>query len=101
VTEATPPPTTASATAYLDAARGVLDRIATTQLDVIGQAANMCAGAIAVDGLVHCFGTGHSRIPVEELFPRHGSFPGFHEIVELSLTFHNQVVGANGQRQAM
>jgi uncharacterized phosphosugar-binding protein len=38
---------------------------------------------------------------VEEIFPRHGSFPGFHPIVELSLTYHNQVVGANGQRQAM
>jgi uncharacterized phosphosugar-binding protein len=35
------------------------------------------------------------------MFPRHGSFPGFHPIVELSLTFHNVVVGANGQRQAM
>jgi uncharacterized phosphosugar-binding protein len=35
------------------------------------------------------------------MFPRHGSFPGFHPIVELSLTFHNLVVGANGQRQAM
>ncbi|HLU50109.1 MAG TPA: sugar isomerase domain-containing protein, partial [Planctomycetota bacterium] len=32
---------------------------------------------------------------------RYGSFPGFHPIVELSLTFHTQVVGANGQRQAM
>ena len=28
-------------------------------------------------------------------------FPGFNPIVELSLTFHNLVVGANGQRQAM
>ena len=27
--------------------------------------------------------------------------PGFHPIVELSMTFHTQVVGANGQRQAM
>lgn len=35
------------------------------------------------------------------MWPRYGSFPGFHPIVELSLTFHNQVVGANGQRQAM
>ena len=96
-----PRPATASATAYLDAARDVVDRIAGTQLDAVARAAELCAGAIAVDGLVHCFGTGHSRIPVEELFPRHGSFPGFHEIVELSLTFHNQVVGANGQRQAM
>jgi uncharacterized phosphosugar-binding protein len=40
-------------------------------------------------------------MPVEEMFPRYGSFPGFHPIVELSLTFHTQVVGANGQRQAM
>ena len=35
------------------------------------------------------------------MFPRYGSFPGFHPIVELSMTFHNPVVGANGQRQAM
>src|SRR4051794_35750570 len=47
------------------------------------------------------FGSGHSRMALEEMFPRYGSFPGFHPIVELSLTFHNPVVGANGQRQAM
>jgi uncharacterized phosphosugar-binding protein len=47
------------------------------------------------------FGSGHSRILVEEMWPRYGSFPGFNPIVELSLTFHNLVVGANGQRQAM
>jgi uncharacterized phosphosugar-binding protein len=61
----------------------------------------MCADAIGGGGLVHLFGTGHSRIPVEEMFPRYGSYPGFHPIVELSMTFHTQVVGANGQRQAM
>lgn len=38
---------------------------------------------------------------VEEMWPRYGSFPGFNPIVELSLTFHNPVVGSNGQRQAM
>ena len=47
------------------------------------------------------FGTGHSRIPVEEMFPRYGSYPGFNPMVELSMTFHTQVVGSNGQRQAM
>jgi uncharacterized phosphosugar-binding protein len=35
------------------------------------------------------------------MFPRYGSYPGFNPIVELSMTFHSQVVGANGQRQAM
>ena len=51
--------------------------------------------------MVHVFASGHSRIMVEEMWPRYGSFPGFNPIVELSLTFHNLVVGANGQRQAM
>src|SRR5262245_56519686 len=51
--------------------------------------------------MVHLFGCGHSRILVEEMWPRYGSFPGFNPIVELSLTFHNLVVGPNGQRQAM
>jgi uncharacterized phosphosugar-binding protein len=35
------------------------------------------------------------------MFPRYGSFPGFNPLVELSLTYHTQVVGSNGQRQAM
>jgi len=86
---------------YLDQAQGILQRIRETQMEAIERAAEICTRAIAGDGLVHLFGTGHSRIFVEEMFPRHGSFPGFHPIVELSLTYHNQVVGANGQRQAM
>src|SRR5215213_5332688 len=86
---------------YLTQAKTLLDRIETTQMDNIERAAEICAQAMAGNGLVHLFGTGHSRIFVEEMFPRHGSFPGFHPIVELSLTFHNLVVGSNGQRQAM
>lgn len=89
------------ALAYLEAAGAIIERIKATQLEAIERAADMCGATIAGGGLVHLFGTGHSRIMVEEIFPRHGSFPGFHPIVELSLTFHNQVVGANGQRQAM
>lgn len=71
------------------------------QLQSIGRAADWFAEAIVAGRLVHLFGSGHSRIMVEEMWPRYGSFPGFHPIVELSLTYHNQVVGANGQRQAM
>ncbi|MBI3749398.1 MAG: sugar isomerase domain-containing protein [Chloroflexi bacterium] len=90
----------ASATWFHEAGR-VLGRIAETQAGAIEDASTWCADAIAGDGLVHLFGTGHSRIPVEEMFPRYGSYPGFNPIVELSMTFHTQVVGANGQRQAM
>jgi uncharacterized phosphosugar-binding protein len=86
---------------YLKQAKLILDRIESTQMESIERAAELCAQTIAGNGLVHLFATGHSRIFVEEMFPRHGSFPGFHPIVELSLTFHNLVVGSNGQRQAM
>jgi uncharacterized phosphosugar-binding protein len=86
---------------WIKAASGILDYLADTQLDQISAAAHICADAIGSGGLVHLFGTGHSRIPVEEMFPRYGSYPGFNPIVELSMTFHTQVTGANGQRQAM
>jgi uncharacterized phosphosugar-binding protein len=89
------------AVAYLDAAQNILNEMRRTQLDALDRAATICAETIAGGGLVHLFGTGHSRMMVEEMFPRHGSFPGFHPIVELSLTYHNPVVGDNGQRQAM
>ena len=86
---------------WLAAAEELLARLEASQGAAIEEAAHWCADAIAADGLVHLFGTGHSRIPVEEMFPRYGSYPGFNPIVELSMTFHTQVVGANGQRQAM
>ncbi|MDB6139990.1 MAG: putative protein containing (Sugar ISomerase) phosphosugar binding domain protein [Verrucomicrobiaceae bacterium] len=71
------------------------------QLPEIQLAANLFAATILRGQMVHLFGSGHSRIMVEEMWPRYGSFPGFNPIVELSLSFHNLVVGANGQRQAM
>ena len=86
---------------WLEEARGLLDHIESTQMDAIAEAAAICADAIAAGGLVHLFGSGHSRIPAEEMFPRYGSYPGFHPIAELSMTFHTQIVGSNGQRQAM
>jgi uncharacterized phosphosugar-binding protein len=94
------PPRAPTQRSFLVAARALLERLA-EQDETIAAAARICADAIAAGGLVHLFGTGHSRIPVEEMFPRYGSFPGFHPIVELSMTNHTQVVGANGQRQAM
>src|SRR5881227_3120847 len=90
----------ADSTPFLSAARVLLDRLA-AQTEALDRASRICADAIGEGGLVHAFGTGHSRIPVEEMFPRYGSYPGFNPIVELSMTFHTQVVGSNGQRQAM
>src|SRR5438094_5097463 len=86
---------------WIQAGIAVLERIRDTQSDAIQRASEVCAEAIGAGGFVHLFGTGHSRIPVEEMFPRYGSYPGFNPMVELSMTFHTQIVGSNGQRQAM
>src|SRR4030088_48387 len=86
---------------WIKAGIEILEKIQRTQAEPIERASQICAEAIGAGGLVHLFGTGHSRTPVEEMFPRYGSYPGFNPIVELSMTFHTQVVGANGQRQAM
>jgi uncharacterized phosphosugar-binding protein len=85
---------------YLGKCRGLVDAVE-AQTSVIEQAADWFAQTILAGRMVHVFGSGHSRIMVEEMWPRYGSFPGFNPIVELSLSFHNLVVGANGQRQAM
>lgn len=85
---------------YLDKCAAIIERIR-SQEGAIQKTADWFAGTILAGRMVHVFGTGHSRIMVEEMWPRYGSFPGFNPIVELSLTYHNNVVGANGQRQAM
>ena len=85
---------------YLDRCQELLDGVR-TQESAIKTAADWFSKSILAGRMVHVFGSGHSRIMVEEMWPRYGSFPGFNPIVELSLTFHNLVVGANGQRQAM
>ncbi len=85
---------------YLTQCRELISTVEKQQA-AIHQAADWFAETILAGRMVHLFGSGHSRILVEEMWPRYGSFPGFNPIVELSLSFHNLVVGANGQRQAM
>src|SRR5215471_15493606 len=85
---------------YLSKCEMIIDTIK-SQKKQIEEAAALFAAGILAGRVVHVFGSGHSRIMVEEMWPRYGSFPGFNPIVELSLTYHNNVVGANGQRQAM
>jgi uncharacterized phosphosugar-binding protein len=85
---------------YLQHCTDIISKIA-AQKNSIQTTAKWFTQTILAGRMVHVFGSGHSRIMVEEMWPRYGSFPGFNPIVELSLTYHNNVVGANGQRQAM
>src|ERR1051325_8364930 len=85
---------------YLQKCEGIIETVR-QQKKEIEQTAALFSKTILAGRMVHVFGSGHSRVMVEEMWPRYGSFPGFNPIVELSLTYHNNVVGANGQRQAM
>src|SRR5260370_41121503 len=85
---------------WMEAGIDLLERIRDTQSDAIEQASRLCSEAIGAGGRAHLFGPGHSRIPGEEMFPRYGSYPGFHPIAELSMTFHTQGGRAEGRRHA-
>jgi uncharacterized phosphosugar-binding protein len=85
---------------YLQKCSEIIEKVK-KQEEQIQTVAGWFAKSILAGRVVHVFGSGHSRIMVEEMWPRYGSFPGFNPIVELSLSFHNLVIGANGQRQAM
>jgi uncharacterized phosphosugar-binding protein len=81
-----------SATQYFDKASAVLRRIEETQLDQIRAAGSLFAEVIAAGRLVHMFGSGHSVIPVMDIFPRYGAYPGFHPIQDPRLMW----IGATG-----
>ena len=85
---------------YLEKAKEIIF-VVENQESTIQEVAQLFATSILNGRMVHLFGSGHSRMMVEEMWPRYGSFPGFNPIVELSVSFHNLVVGSNGQRQAM
>jgi uncharacterized phosphosugar-binding protein len=89
-----------SAERYLEQARKVYDRIRATQLTNIQQAGECAADSIARGGLVHLFGSGHSVIPVLDVFPRYGSFAGFHPLMDSRLMW-TQVLGSGGVRELL
>src|SRR5438067_864369 len=94
-------PSLAAAQQFHQEALARLQQLLDGQRDALDRAAALCTEAIAVDGLVHLFGCGHSRMLCEEMTPRQGCFVGWHTIVELALSFHNLIVGPNGLRQSL
>jgi uncharacterized phosphosugar-binding protein len=52
------------------------------------------------NGLVHLYGSGHSVLPVQEAFPRYGSYVGFNPLTDPRVMWHN-VLGAGGVRELL
>jgi uncharacterized phosphosugar-binding protein len=89
-----------SAIAYHDAITKVLEDIRRTQMEKIQKAGEAIATTIASGGLAWLFGSGHSVIPVMDVFPRYGSFVGFVPLYDPRLMWSN-VVGPGGARELL
>jgi uncharacterized phosphosugar-binding protein len=87
--------------AFFDQAINLLQELKSTQSEAIQKAAELCAERIASGGLVFLFGNGHSRMMCEEMTPRQGGFPGFVALVEMALSNHAAIIGANGLRSSL
>lgn len=80
---------------YRDRSTEVLRQVWSTQAEAICSAAGRMAETMARGGLVHLFGSGHSVLPVLDIFPRYGSFCGFHPLLDARLMWFN-VTGSGG-----
>ncbi len=75
----------------------VLNRIWDTQTGNIEKVSAAMADCIAKGGLVHLFGSGHSVLPVQDMFPRYGAYPGFRPLMDMRLMWTN-VIGSGGAK---
>ena len=86
-----------SVSQYRERITEVLSRIWDTQAAVIADVSAVMAECIAGGGLVHLFGSGHSVLPVQDMFPRYGAFPGFRPLMDMRLMWTN-VIGSGGAK---
>jgi uncharacterized phosphosugar-binding protein len=85
---------------YLNRIAEIVAAIRQTQKGKIEEAAQAFAKSIQSGGRVYLFGSGHSVIPVLDIFPRYGSFVGFQPIYDPRLMWSN-VVGPGGARELL
>ncbi len=89
-----------SAKTYLARIAQLIRAIEETQGAQIEQAGDALARSISSGGRAYLFGSGHSVLPVLDIFPRYGSFVGFYPIYDPRLMWFN-VVGPGGARELL
>lgn len=60
----------------------VFDKVQTTQMSAIEEAAAACAKALENHGMIYTFGTGHSHLLAEEIFYRAGGLAAVYPILD-------------------
>jgi len=85
---------------YIRKITEVINKIDTEQSENIKAAADICAEVINSGKLVHLFGSGHSVLPVQDIFPRYGGVVGWHPCMDPRLMWNN-VIGPGGARELL
>jgi uncharacterized phosphosugar-binding protein len=89
-----------SARQYYQSIDKILKAIEEREIASLEKAGEAIANALANNKRAFLFGSGHSVIPVMDVFPRYGSFVGFVPLYDPRLMWHN-VVGAGGARELL
>ncbi|PKM72276.1 MAG: SIS domain-containing protein [Firmicutes bacterium HGW-Firmicutes-16] len=85
---------------YLKKITEVINKIGAEQTQNIEKAADICAEVIGSGKLVHLFGSGHSVLPVQDVFPRYGGLVGWHPCMDPRLMWSN-AIGPGGARELL
>ena len=89
-----------SALDYMEKIQEILTKIKNHEMTKIKDAGKIMARSIGNEGRVYMFGSGHSVIPVLDIFPRYGSFVGFFPLYDPRLMWFN-VIGPGGARELL
>ncbi|MGH9338748.1 MAG: sugar isomerase domain-containing protein [Acidobacteriota bacterium] len=76
---------------YFNAAQELVQQIRDRQKDSIEKAAAILADSISQSRWAYLFGSGHSVLPVMDVFPRYGSFVGFRPLIDPRLIWFTAV----------
>jgi uncharacterized phosphosugar-binding protein len=87
-------------TLYISRLVQLAEKAADANSTAFDAASTAMADTLASKGLVHLYGSGHSVLPVQETFPRYGSYVGFNPLTDPRVMWHN-VLGAGGVRELL
>jgi uncharacterized phosphosugar-binding protein len=85
---------------YISKLVKLAETAATANEAAFEQASAAIATTLANKGLVHLYGSGHSVLPVQETYPRYGSYVGFNPLTDPRVMWHN-ILGAGGVRELL
>lgn len=74
---------------YISRLAALMEKASKDNAEGFDKAAEHFADSLAGGGLVHLYGSGHSVLPCQEIFPRYGSYVGFNPLTDPRVMWHN------------